>query len=196
MLAIHPREQVVWFLPHKGDCGTSYPGHVLWCAVTGGRGHRALQAAESARRPQGEVAPDRTTTSQSLQSERSNPLPVAPRPGGENAGGGMRTEDPGCQVGPVTASWRQNRSQHYPVCTVPTLKRSSVPPSNGKMHLGAAQECWRSFWRSLLPLMRPYHRFKEQLGQRNCLETALKQACVLERFHTEMMKSEHSQITQ
>lgn len=90
----------------------SYPGHVLWCAAMGGRGHRALQAAESARRPQGEVAPDRTTTSQSLQSECSNPLPVAPRPDGENGCGEPRTRGPGCQVGPVTASCGQNMIHH------------------------------------------------------------------------------------
>lgn len=109
MFAVYSLQRAVALL-----CGTkkvwheSHPGHVLWCAVMGGRGRRALQAAESARRPQGEVAPDRTTTSQSLQSECSNPLPVAPRPDWENGYGGPRTDDPGCQVGPVTASCGQN----------------------------------------------------------------------------------------
>lgn len=111
-LLIHFGEQLVWFYgTKKGAWHKSYPGHVLWCAAAGGRGHRALQAAESARRPQGEVAPDRTTTSQSLQSERSNPLPVAPGPHWENGCGGPRRGEPGGQVGPVTASCGQNKSQ-------------------------------------------------------------------------------------
>lgn len=91
----------------KGVWHKSYPGHVLWCAAAGGRGHRARQAAESARRPQGEVAPDRTTTSPSLQSERSNPLPVAPGPHREDGGGGPGRGEPGGQVGPVAASCGQ-----------------------------------------------------------------------------------------
>lgn len=92
--------------PGPGGSG-SYPGHGLWCAVMGRGGHRAPRAAGSARRPRGEAAPDRKTTSQSLQSECSNPPPAARRPQQDRGWGGRvgrRAGEAGCQSGRVTVS--------------------------------------------------------------------------------------------
>lgn len=79
----------------------SYPGHGLWCAVTGRGGYRAPRAAGSARRPLGEAAPDRKTTSLSLLSECSNPPLAVRRPKqyrgwGGRAGG--KVGEAGCQI--------------------------------------------------------------------------------------------------
>lgn len=71
-------------------------GHGLSCAVTGRGGHRAPQAAGSARRPRGEAAPDRKTTSQSLRLRCSNPLPVQDRGRGRTGGGAAGAA--ACQV--------------------------------------------------------------------------------------------------
>lgn len=86
------------------QCSDAHPGHGLWCAMMGTGGHRAPRAAGSARRPQGEAAPDRKTTSQGLQSQCSNPLPAGRGPKQEHEKGwgvgckdGGRSEQTGCK---------------------------------------------------------------------------------------------------
>lgn len=93
---MHPRKTA-------GKSG-SYPGHGLWCAATGTGGYRAPRAAGSARRPLGEAAPDRKTTSLSLLSERSNP-PLAVWRAGQN---GAQAGEAGRPTDGVSTSCTQN----------------------------------------------------------------------------------------
>lgn len=65
----------------------SYSEHGLCCAAMGRGGRRAPQAAGSARLPRGEAAPVRKTTSQILQSERSDPPLSAQRSNEERESG-------------------------------------------------------------------------------------------------------------